>query len=71
MNTNSFQESYALLNELLAEMGIDALPEHVAKRDWGVSGGETQSQLFEWASDYASELQTERCAEKNAWRYQY
>jgi hypothetical protein len=61
-------ESIETLNYFFDKLGLEPLKERDL-RDWGIVGGETNSQLSEWANDYASEIHTDKCAGKNAWRY--
>lgn len=63
------QESITILHDIFDSMGMKRLTEQEL-RDWHISGGETYAQLQEWANDYANDLHTERCEEKNAWRYE-
>lgn len=69
MENLTFEESLETFNSFLEEMGETHLSETEA-RDWGIEGGETNAQLREWAGDLVSEIQTEKCAEKDAWRYE-
>lgn len=62
-------ESIETLNHFFDEFGIKHLNESKLQ-NWGIIGGETNAQLREWASDYASEMHSEKCAAKNAWRYE-
>ena len=63
------QEAIETLNDYFDEFGVKHLSEAKLK-NWGIVGGETNAQLREWASDYASDIHTEKCASKNAWRYE-
>jgi hypothetical protein len=67
----TFQESFEAFNEILAEYGAAPIPEKDARLEFGIVGGETNAELSEWASDYVSEMHTEKCAAKNEWRYSY
>jgi hypothetical protein len=63
------QESIDTLNEFLIEFGCETMSERDLI-DWDIRGGESTSQLRQWARDIASEEATERAANKNAWRYE-
>jgi uncharacterized protein (UPF0210 family) len=67
----TFKESFETFNELLEEYGVPTISEKVAIQDFGIIGGETNAELSEWASDYVSELHTEKCAAKHEWRYSF
>ena len=69
MKNLTFEESLETFNSFLEEMGEAHLSESEV-RDFGIQGGETNAQLEEWARDFVSEIQTEKCAEKDAWRYE-
>ena len=62
-------ESIETLNDYLQEYGCEPLTESEL-RDWDIRGGETHRQLQEWAKDFASERESERAENKNAWRYE-
>lgn len=62
------EEAIAIFNDFLIEFGIEPLSE-AELRDFEIKGGETNSQLREWAKDYANEISTERCESRI--RYEY
>lgn len=64
-------ESIQTIKDILEEFGIEAPSDSLLISDWGIVGGETNAQLDEMVKDFASELHSERCAHKNAWRYQF
>ncbi len=66
----TFKESFETLNELLAEKQMPPLSENEARREWNIVGGETNAELQEWVNDFVSEIHTEKCAAKDAWRYE-
>jgi len=68
--TECFNDSLMIFNEQLSEYNIPPISEKEAGSDFGIKGGETISELIEWARDYVSDLQTERAEAKNAWRYE-
>lgn len=63
------EDSIATIMEMMAP--ID--PQFTEKDliDWGIKGGETNAELEQMVHDYRSEMHTEMCAAKNAWRYQH
>lgn len=71
MSNTTFQDAFETFNEILEELGQEPISENTARNDFGIIGGETDAELYEWARDYASEIHTEICASKNAWRYEY
>lgn len=71
MYTKNFQESFDIINDLLQEKGFSPLTENEARIDWSIVGGEDVHELETMVKDFASEAASERCAEKNAWRYQH
>jgi len=58
MNTD-FEKSVDTFTELMLEKGIAA--DTAMIKDFGIKGGELDSQLQEWVNDYVSDLHTERC----------
>lgn len=50
--------------EMFEELGVASPSVRSLTSDWGIIGGETNAELQEWANDYASELDTEKAAEK-------
>ena len=71
MNTKTFQESFELLNDFLTGLGLPQLSEKEASTDWSIVGGESISELEMLARDYASEMHTLKCEERDAWRYEH
>jgi hypothetical protein len=71
MNTKSFQESLEVLNEFMIKLGLEPVSEKEASADLSIVGGESVSELRTLAYDLASEMHTQRCEEKEAWRYQH
>lgn len=69
--TKSFEESFNLLNQFLADLKLPPLSEMVAKADWGITGGENVDELKIWANDYASDVDSEKCEAKESWRYEH
>jgi hypothetical protein len=69
MLITSITEALEIFNAKLTSLGEEALSEGEFK-DWFGSEGATEAQLEEWAGDLASECHTERCAAKEAWRYE-
>ncbi len=63
------KESIDTLNEMLVEKGLTPLTESEIN-DWGIMGGESNAQLQEWVNDFVSELHSENCVAKDAWRYE-
>ena len=63
------EESIETLNYYLYQLGIEPLNEREL-RDWDIRGGETNSQLQQWANDLCNDLHTEKCESKNSWRYE-
>lgn len=68
--TKDREDAINLFNEFLEELGVHPLSEKELQ-DWDIRGGESYDQLYEWARDLASEIHTEKCASKNAWRYEH
>lgn len=69
--TKSFEESFELLNQFLANLKLPSLSERVAKMDWGITGGEEVEGLKILANDYASDVASERSESKESWRYEH
>lgn len=67
--TETKQESIDLFNQFLTEAGERPL-DPVEIEDWGIIGGESEAKIKEMVSDLLSDLHTERCETKNAWRYE-
>jgi protein gp37 len=65
----SKQESIETLNYYLEERGCEPLSEKELI-DWNIVGGETDSELQSMVNDYVSELHTNECENKNAYRYE-
>ena len=63
------KEAGLYINEVLAELGEPPLTENELK-DWSLEDGIPEEKLREWAKDFASDMHSERCEEKNAWRYE-
>ena len=63
------EESIETLNSYFEDMGVEPLSEKELK-DWNIVGGETNSELQNWVKDYVSELHTNECENKNAYRYE-
>lgn len=63
------EEAIETLNSYFEDMGVEPLSEKELK-DWNIVGGETNSELQNWVKDYVSELHTNKCENKNAYRYE-
>lgn len=50
-----------------AERGVKVTNQDLA--DWYIIGDETDAELIQYANDYLSDVHTENCESKNAWRY--
>lgn len=62
-------ESLSIINQLLTNSNITPLtPKDIV--DWELTGNETFEQLQDYTRDYISECHTERCAERDSWRYE-
>ena len=66
---NALHESLTTINEILAQHNKAPLTEGEAM-DWGIVGGESYADLLQIARDLVSESHTDRCANKDAWRYE-
>lgn len=63
------QDAELTLVELLVGHGLTIEKNMIS--DFGLEGGETNAQIQEMVNDYLSDLHTEKCAEKQAWRYEH
>lgn len=68
--TESFTESFEILNEIFEDLGMKPINEKTARADFGIMGGETMALLDEMAKDCRSEMETEKAEAKQAWRYE-
>lgn len=57
------------LIEMMSEKGITLKANEIS--DFGLIGGETNSQIQEYVNDYVSDIHTEMCESKNSWRYEH
>jgi len=64
------EEAVETFKDYLSEFGIESISEKHLK-EFAIEGGETNSQLREYASDYASEIHTEMCESKHHYKYQF
>lgn len=64
------QDAELTLVELLICAGITGITKNMVK-DFELQGGETNAQIQEYVNDYVSELHTEKCEAKQAWRYEH
>lgn len=69
MLITSITEALEIFNAKLTSLGEEPLNETEFK-DWFDSEGATVAKLEEWAGDLASECHTNRCENKDAWRYE-
>jgi hypothetical protein len=71
MQTLTFTEALEVFNNVLTEAGEKPMRETEFK-DW-VGNGEnlTDAEVEGWAKDLLSDIHTEKCAAKDAWRYEH
>jgi len=63
------KRSLAIINEHLEDQGASTWSEYNAK-DLGLTGQESEAELYEIAREIASEEATEKAYFKNAWRFE-
>lgn len=63
------QERTLMLIKKMTELGISNVVEKDLV-DFDIQGDETDEKLAEYARNWASEEHTERCAAKDAWKYE-
>lgn len=63
-------EAKKLFNELLLNAGCKPFSEGELK-DWDFYEGMTTQTVVQWANDLISEEHSNKCENKNAWRYEH
>lgn len=64
------EQKLEYFNQQMVEYGMEPMTHPGEISDWGVYNCENEAQLDELAHDLRSEMHSEMCKNKNAWRYE-